>query len=101
MFPRSVSRPRNRLSRLVLSLGVFVILLPVLGAPLVFLPATAAAQPALPCGQVLGIGDPSQSCLRVINADPSGGAIDVYLGDTVVAQKVDFGKAIDFAAVPS
>jgi hypothetical protein len=101
MFPHTISRPRFRVPRLARRLGVLAIILPAIAATILLLPGDAAAQESLTCGQVLGIGDPAQSCLRVVNAATDGGPIDVYLGDAVIAQQVDYGQATEFAAVPS
>jgi hypothetical protein len=56
---------------------------------------------AVPCGQTLGIGTPTDSCLRVIHAAPDAGPVDVYLGEAPIAQGLKFGEASTFAAVPS
>jgi hypothetical protein len=56
---------------------------------------------AVPCSQSLGIGTPTDSCVRVIHAAPDAGPVDVYLGEAPIAKGLDFGNASTFAAVPS
>lgn len=55
-----------------------------------------------PCGEVLGLGDLTVSCLRVVNAgSPEAGPIDVYVGDAAVVEGLEYGMATEFAAIPS
>jgi hypothetical protein len=54
-----------------------------------------------PCGQVLGIGEPTDACLRVVHASPDAGPVDVLLGETVVVPGLAYGSASQFAAAPS
>jgi hypothetical protein len=56
---------------------------------------------AVPCSQTLGSGTPTDSCLRVIHAAPDAGPVDVYIGQSPIAQNLNFGNASNFAVVPS
>jgi hypothetical protein len=55
-----------------------------------------------PCGEVFGIGDVAVSCLRAVNAGSAeAGPVDVYVGDAVVVEGLEYGMATEFAAIPS
>jgi len=56
---------------------------------------------ATACSETLGVGQATDSCLRVINAAPDAGPIDFYVGDTVIAQGLEYGAASAFAAAPN
>jgi hypothetical protein len=56
---------------------------------------------ATACSATLGVGQPTDSCLRVINAAPDAGPIDVYIGEAPVAEGLAFGAASTFAAAPN
>lgn len=56
---------------------------------------------AAPCSQTLGVGQPTDSCLRVINAAPDTGPVDVYIGQAPIAQGLEFGAASTFTAAPN
>src|SRR4051812_47206039 len=53
---------------------------------------------ATPCGESLGIGQATDTCLRVINAAPDAGPIDVYVADAPIVEGLAYGHASDFAA---
>ncbi len=53
---------------------------------------------AIPCGETLGIGEATDSCLRVIHAAPDAGPVDVYIGDSPIAEGLAFGDASEFTA---
>lgn len=55
----------------------------------------------IPCSETLGIGEASDSCLRVIHASPDAGPVDVYIGDSPIVQGLEFGNASDFTAAPN
>ena len=96
------SRRSHRRGPTVLrALGGMAVLIPVIVVSILLLPATVAAQASPACGSVLQIGDATQACLRVVNADPTGKAIDAYVGAAEIAQNVAFGQATEFVAVPS
>ena len=101
MFARSIPRPQCCGPRLAHNLGTLVIILPLIVASIMLLPASVAAQAVPACGAVFGIGEATQSCLRVVNAATDGRTIDVYIGDSAIAKNVEFGNATDFVAVPS
>jgi len=77
------------------------LILPMIAAVILLQPAPTLAQATPACGTAFGVGDATQACLRVVNADTTGKAIDVYVGDTAIAKNVDYGKATEFVAVPS
>lgn len=54
-----------------------------------------------PCSEVLGIGTPSDACVRVIHASPDAPAVDIYVNDSLIAQALEFGSTTDFVALPS
>ena len=54
-----------------------------------------------PCGEVLGLGEASASCLRVVHASPDAGPVDVYLGEAPAVQGLEYGGATEFVAGPS
>jgi hypothetical protein len=56
---------------------------------------------AIPCSQTLGIGQPTDSCLRVIHAAPDAGPVDVYIGEAPIAEGLEFGAASTFTAAPN
>jgi hypothetical protein len=56
---------------------------------------------ATPCSQTLGTGQETDSCLRVINAAPDAGPVDVYIGEAPIAEGLEFGAASNFASAPN
>ena len=56
---------------------------------------------ATACSATLGIGQETDSCLRVINAAPDAGPVDVYIGEAPIAEGLEFGAASNFAAAPN
>jgi hypothetical protein len=56
---------------------------------------------AVPCSQTLGIGQPTDSCLRVIHAAPDAGPVDVYIGESPIAQGLEVGSSSAFTAAPN
>src|SRR5215218_1094856 len=56
---------------------------------------------ATACSATLGIGQPTDSCLRIINAAPDAGPVDVYVGEAPIAEELEFGAASSFAAAPN
>jgi hypothetical protein len=77
---------------------------------LIALGAAASGQPtllalttpvAIPCSATLGIGEATDSCLRVIHAAPDAGPVDVYIGDSPIAEGLKFGDASGFTAAPN
>lgn len=66
-------------------------------------PRAQAQDLAVPaCAEVFDLGEATQACLRVVNAGAEEvGPVDVYVGDTVVAEAVEYGQATAFTAIPS
>ena len=60
-----------------------------------------ATQANVPCGQVLGLGDASATCLRIVHAAPDAGPVDVYVSEAPAIQGLEFGGATEFVAAPS
>ncbi len=54
-----------------------------------------------PCSEILGIGTPTDACVRVIHASPDAPAVDIYVNDSLVVENLAFGSGTDFAALPS
>ena len=54
------------------------------------------------CGEVFGIGEVADACLRVINASsPEVGPIDVYVGETPVVEGLEYGQATEYTTILS
>jgi hypothetical protein len=56
---------------------------------------------AVPCSQTLGVGEAADSCLRVIHTAPDAGPVDVYIGESPIAEGLEFGDASEFTATPN
>jgi hypothetical protein len=56
---------------------------------------------ATACSATLGVGQSTDSCLRVIHAAPDAGPVDVYIGEAPIAEGLEFGAASTFAAAPN
>lgn len=56
---------------------------------------------ATACSQILGLGQATDSCLRVIHAAPDAGLVDVHVGAAVIAQGLEFGATSTFTAAPN
>ncbi|MCA9859068.1 MAG: DUF4397 domain-containing protein [Thermomicrobiales bacterium] len=54
-----------------------------------------------PCSEVLGVGTPSDACVRVIHASPDAPAVDIYVNDSPIIEGLAFGASTDFVALPS
>ncbi len=54
-----------------------------------------------PCSTVLGIGTPTDACVRVTHASPDAPAVDIYVNDSPVIEGLAFGSSTDFAALPA
>ena len=54
-----------------------------------------------PCSEILGVGTPTDACVRVIHASPDAPAVDIYVNDSLVVENLAFGSGTDFAALPS
>lgn len=53
------------------------------------------------CGDVLGNGTENDACVRVVHTSAGAPAVDVYVNDSLVIKNLAFGKATDFAPLPS
>jgi hypothetical protein len=56
---------------------------------------------ATPCGETLGIGEASDMCLRIVHAAPDAGPVDLYLGEALIAEGLEYGAVSEFTAVPN
>lgn len=54
-----------------------------------------------PCSAVLGVGTPTDACVRVIHASPDAPGVDVYVNDSPIAEGLSFGVTTDFVALPA
>ena len=55
-----------------------------------------------PCGAVLNLqGQPTDGCVRIVNAAPGTPAVDVYVNGTSSTTNLAFGAATEFLDVPS
>ena len=53
------------------------------------------------CAEVFDWEIATASCLRVVNAGAeAAGPVDVYVGDVVIAEGIEYGQATEFAAIP-
>jgi hypothetical protein len=62
-------------------------------------PVTTPVQ--TPCSAVLGIGTPSDACVRVIHASPDSPAVDIYVNGSMVVENLAYGAGTDFVALPA
>jgi hypothetical protein len=53
------------------------------------------------CSQILGIGSPTDACVRFVQTDPNISAADFYIGDASVASGVTFGQGTNFINIPA
>jgi len=53
------------------------------------------------CSQILGIGSPTDACVRFVQAAPDISAADFYIGDASVASGVTFGQGTSFINLPA
>ena len=96
----------GRMSRLLLlpAHTVLALVLALVFASLA-VPAARAQDQQLalpPCGEVFGIGDTTDACLRIVNASTQDvGPVDVYVGDAPVVEGLEYGQATEFAVIPS
>ena len=60
-----------------------------------------ATRVSAPCSEVFGVGQQSDTCLRIVHAVPDAEAVDIYLGESPVAQGLAYGSATEFVAAPS
>lgn len=60
-----------------------------------------ATRVSVPCGEVLGVGQTSDSCLRIVHAAQDAGPVDVYVGESPIVQGLEYGGATEFIAAPS
>ncbi len=56
---------------------------------------------ATPCSAVLGIGTPTDACVRFIHASPDAPAVDIYVNGSKVVENLAFGAGTDFVALPA
>jgi hypothetical protein len=56
---------------------------------------------SLPCSEILGIGERFNTCLRIVHAVPDAEAIDLYVGETLVAEGLAYGSGTEFVAAPN
>jgi hypothetical protein len=56
---------------------------------------------ATPCSNVLGVGTPTDACIRVVHASPDAPAHDIYVNGSMVVENIGFGASTDFTALPS
>jgi hypothetical protein len=55
----------------------------------------------VPCSETLNIGESTNTCLRLVHASPDAGPVDVYIGQTRIAEGLKFGNATDFVPAPN
>ena len=56
---------------------------------------------SLPCSEILGVGERFNTCLRMLHAVPDAAAIDLYVGETLVAEGLAYSSATEFVAAPN
>ena len=54
-----------------------------------------------PCSEVLGIGTPTDACVRIVHASPDAPAVDIYVNDSIIVEGLAFGSTTDFVALPA
>jgi len=56
---------------------------------------------AVPCSNLIEVGTADDSCVRVVHAVGDGPSVDVYVGDTAVAEGIAFGAATEYLNLPN
>ncbi|MFN8589900.1 MAG: DUF4397 domain-containing protein [Thermomicrobiales bacterium] len=75
-------------------------LVSVVGGPVRAQEATPAAMgPA--CTAVLGIGAEGDACVNIVHASPDAPAVDIYVDGAKAVEKLAFGKATGWVALPA
>jgi hypothetical protein len=69
------------------------------GTEFTILSLVTATSPS--CSEVLGVGDPEDACVRVVNADAGADELDFLVNESPIATGVAFGTASEFAAIPA
>ena len=59
-----------------------------------------AAEARVPCAGLVGVGTATDACVRVVHASTGAPAVDVYVGETAVAENIAFGSATEYLNLP-
>jgi len=52
-----------------------------------------------PCGEVLGIGNANDACVRFVHTSPDAGNLDIYVNGTKVVDAISYGTVTEFAVL--
>ena len=51
------------------------------------------------CGDLLGVGEEGDACVRIVHTSADAGSVDIYIDDAMVASDVSYGLVTEFAGL--
>ncbi len=61
----------------------------------------ASSVARLDCSAVLGIGEPTDVCVRAVHGSPDAGPVNVFIDGELAIEALEFGQGSEFAALPA